>query len=474
MPSAHGETIRPTGGDRLARWVGAVDVWIPLVYVALSAAWIVGSDLLLGRVFPPSIPGSERWSIVKGLGFVAVTALALHVGLRRALADERAAYAALERSNERKAQFIAMLSHELRNPLAPLRHALWLLDRVPSDSDQAAGARATLGRQVLHLSRLTDDLLDVTRISRGKVRLQRERVDLVDVVRRAVEDHRALFTSRQVSLDAALPQGPLWLDADPTRLGQVVGNVLWNAAKFTDPGGSAVVTVRRGGDQLAEVRVKDDGIGIPKDLLAHVFEPFVQADRSLDRKRGGLGLGLALVRSLVELHGGAVEALSDGPGRGAEVVVRLPVVPEPPALSVPARLTGRESMPRHRVLVVEDNVDAAETLREMLRLWDHDVEVAHDGPRGLERARAFRPDVVLCDIGLPGMDGYAVARALRADPASASVFLVAVTGYASPEDARRAAGAGFDLHLGKPVPIEVLEEVLATAPTAAAARAAVH
>jgi CheY-like chemotaxis protein/two-component sensor histidine kinase len=325
---------------------------------------------------------------------------------------------------------------------------------------------------VLHLSRLTDDLLDVTRISRGKVRLQRERVDLVDVVRRAIEDHGALFASRQVSLEAALPATPLWLDADPTRLGQVVGNVLWNAAKFTDPGGRAAVTVRRAGEGLAEVRIRDDGIGIPADLLPDVFEPFVQADRSLDRTRGGLGLGLALVRSLVELHGGTVEALSDGPGRGAEVVLRLPVVPEPPALAVPERPIGRESMPHHRVLVVEDNVDAAETLREMLRLWDHDVEVAHDGPGGLERARAFRPDVVLCDIGLPGMDGYEVARALRSDPVSASVFLVAVTGYASPEDARRAAGAGFDLHLGKPVPIEVLEEVLATAPSAA--RAAVH
>jgi two-component system CheB/CheR fusion protein len=449
-----------------------VDVWIPLLYVAMSAAWIVGSDLLLGRIFPPSVPESGGWSIAKGLGFVVVTAVALHVGLQRALADEREAFHALERSNERKAQFIAMLSHELRNPLAPLRHALWLLDRAPADSEQAANARATLGRQVLHLSRLTDDLLDVTRISRGKVRLQRERVDLVDVVRRAIDDHGALFASRQVALEASLPPAPLWLDADPTRIGQVVGNVLWNAAKFTDPGGRAAVTVRRAGDGLAEVRVRDDGIGIPADLLADVFEPFVQADRSLDRTRGGLGLGLALVRSLVELHGGTVEALSAGPGQGAEFVVRLPLVPEPPALSLPARPTGRESMPRHRVLVVEDNVDAAETLREMLRLWDHDVEVAHDGPRGLERARDFRPDVVLCDIGLPGMDGYEVARALRADPSSASAFLVAVTGYASPEDARRAAGAGFDLHLGKPVPIEVLEEVLATAPAPAPARTA--
>jgi two-component system CheB/CheR fusion protein len=404
----------------------------------------------------------------KALGFVLVTGVALHFGLRRALADERAAFAALHASDERKSAFIAMLSHELRNPLAPLRHALWLLDRVAPDSEQAVGARATLARQVLHLSRLTDDLLDATRVSHGKIQLQRAPVDVVEIVRRAVEDHASLFTSRQVTLVSELPELPLRLDADATRLGQVFGNVLWNAAKFTDPGGRAEVRVEREPGGVVLVRVRDDGIGIPADILPHVFDPFVQADRSLDRTRGGLGLGLSLVKALVELHGGSVQARSDGPGNGAEFSIRLPLAPEEPALARPLA-AGREIMPRHRVLVVEDNVDAAETLREMLLLWDHDVEVVHDGLSGIERAREFHPDVVLCDIGLPGMDGYAVARALRADPSISSAFLVAVTGYASPEDARRAVGAGFDLHLGKPVPIEVLEEVLATAPASRAA-----
>ena len=454
-----------------ARWLARVDVWIPALYLAASAAWIVASGALLGRVLPFLRDGGP-WSVSKGLGFVVVTAVALHVGLRRALADERAAYEALHASDERKTQFIAMLSHELRNPLAPLRHALWLLDRVPAESEQAASARATLGRQVLHLTRLTDDLLDVTRISRGKIRLQRERIDLVEVVRRAVDDHAALFGSRQVTLQASLSSVPLWLDGDPTRIGQVVGNVLWNAAKFTDPGGEASVVVERAAGGAAELRIRDDGIGIPADLLPHVFEPFVQEDRSLDRTRGGLGLGLALVRSLVELHGGTAVALSGGRGLGTEIVLRFPLLPEQPALAIRSRAIGHESMPRHRVLVVEDNHDAAETLREMLLLWDHDVEVAYDGRVGVERARAFLPDVVLCDIGLPGMDGYEVARAIRSDPATSSAYLVAVTGYASPEDARRAVGAGFDLHLGKPVPIEVLEEVLATAP--GAARAVMH
>jgi two-component system CheB/CheR fusion protein len=471
-------THRTVGDDRLPgerrfdwRLAGRVDVWVPLVYLACSAAWIAGSDLLLARAIP-SLGVGSGWSIAKGLGFVLVTAVALHVGLRRALADERAAFAALRASDERKSAFIAMLSHELRNPLAPLRHALWLLDRSAPDSEQAVGARQTLARQVLHLSRLTDDLLETTRVSRGKIHLHRSPVDLVEVVRSAVADHAALFAARHVALVPDLPDLPLRLDGDATRLGQVVGNVLWNAAKFSDPGGRAEVRVERAPGGVALLRVRDDGIGIPADVLPHVFEPFVQADRSLDRTRGGLGLGLSLVKAMVELHGGTVEIRSDGPGRGAEISIRIPLLPEQPALSRPAS-AAREVMPRHRVLVVEDNHDAAETLREMLLLWDHDVEVAHDGKVGVERARAFHPDVVLCDIGLPGMDGYAVARALRADPAVSSAYLVAVTGYASPEDARRAAGAGFDLHLGKPVPIEVLEEVLATAPVASRA-AAVH
>jgi len=455
---------------QVRRW--RVDLWIPAFYVAASAVWIALSDVVLGRAFRLA-QDSTLWSIWKGCGFVTVTAVALHVGLRWALAHEREAFEALHRSDERKSQFIAMLSHELRNPLAPLRHALWLLERAGADSEQAASARATLGRQLLHLTRITDDLLDVTRISHGLVRLQTARVDLVDLVRRAVDDHAALFASRRVTLETDLGTLPLWLDADATRLGQVIGNVLWNAAKFTDPGGRASITVARSAGGFAVVQVRDDGIGIPADVLARVFEAFVQADTSLDRTRGGLGLGLAIVKTLVERHGGTVEARSDGIGRGAEFTIRLPLAPEEPLLA-PAGRPREETMPRHRVLVVEDNLDAAETLREMLLLWDHEVEVAHDGREGIDKARAFQPDVVLCDIGLPVMDGYAVARAMRSDPELSSAFLVAVTGYASADDARRAAGAGFDRHLGKPVPLELLQEVLATAPGTTPMRVAVH
>jgi signal transduction histidine kinase/CheY-like chemotaxis protein len=451
-----------------------VDLWVPALYVLVSVAWIGTSDFILANVFR-FFEDSTAWSISKGFGFVAVAALALHLGLRWTMAREREAYEALHESDERKSSFIAMLSHELRNPLAPLRHALWLLDRAGPGSEQAAHARATLGRQLLHLTRITDDLLDVTRISRGKIQLQKARVDLVDVVRRTVQDHEALFGARKVSLSAAIPTLPLWIDADATRIGQVVGNVLWNAAKFTNPGGHAAIEVERAAGGFAEVRIRDDGIGIPRFVLAHVFEPFVQADTSLDRTRGGLGLGLSIVKTLVALHGGTVEARSEGTGQGAEFTIRLPLAPEQPTL---LRTPGprHDAMPRHRVLVVEDNLDAAETLREMLLMWEHDVEVAHDGREGLEKAREFQPDVVLCDIGLPEMDGYEVARAIRSDPELSSAFLVAVTGYASHDDARRAAGAGFDRHLGKPVPVEVLEEVLATAPPSRspAASRAVH
>ena len=375
------------------------------------------------------------------------------------ITERKRAEQALRESDRRKSEFLAMLSHELRNPLAPVRNALWILENAER-SDQAAAARATLNRQVMHLTRIVDDLLDVTRVARGKIDLQKARVDLGDVARRAVEDYRTLFSGRDVSLELRVEVGPIAVDADPVRLGQVLGNLLHNAAKFTSPGGRAVVVVGLAGPGTAVVTVRDDGAGIAPELLHLVFEAFTQGETTLARSRGGLGLGLALVKGLVELHGGSVEARSDGPGRGAEFLVRLPLAPERPALNEPARAAAT-AMSQRRVLVIEDNIDAAETLQEMLRLWGHEVAVAHDGRAGLDEARTFKPDVVLCDIGLPVMDGYQVARAIRNDPALASTFLVALTGYALAEDRRRAAAAGFDRHLAKPVPIDAIEDVLA-------------
>jgi PAS domain S-box-containing protein len=381
------------------------------------------------------------------------------------ITDRKRAEQALRESDQRKSEFLAMLSHELRNPLAPVRNALWILENAER-SDQAAAARATLNRQVMHLTRIVDDLLDVTRVARGKIDLQKVRIDLGDVVRRAVEDYRTLFSSRDVSLELSVEGGPLAVDADPVRLGQVLGNLLHNAAKFTSPGGRAGVVVGLDAPGTAVVTVRDDGVGIAPELLHLVFEAFTQGEMTLARSRGGLGLGLALVKGLVELHGGSVEARSDGPGRGAEFLVRIPLAPERAALNEPAR-PAATAMPQRRVLVIEDNIDAAETLGEMLRLWGHEVAVAHDGRAGLEKARTFTPDVVLCDIGLPVMDGYQVCRAIRNDPALAHTFLVALTGYTLAEDQRRAAAAGFDRHLGKPVAIDVIEDVLANPPSRA-------
>ncbi|WP_242342331.1 ATP-binding protein [Anaeromyxobacter terrae] len=382
----------------------------------------------------------------------------------RAEQELRRSNALLRETDRRKDEFLGVLSHELRNPLAPIRNALSLLDRVEPGGDDAARAKAIIDRQVVHLTRIVDDLLDVTRISRGKIRLKRSRVELADLLRRTVEDHRTLFASRDIAVEVRLGEVPAWLDADATRLAQVIGNLLQNAAKFTDRGGHVEVTLER---QAGEgvVRVRDDGAGIPAEMLGRVFEPFTQADDSLHRSRGGLGLGLSLVKGLVTLHGGSVEARSGGAGRGAELVVHLPLAPESPLLRAETPVPVTPGGPL-RVLVIEDNVDAAETLRELLLMWGHDVTVAHDGAAGVERARALRPEVVLCDIGLPVMNGYEVARALRADPALSSTFLVAVTGYALPEDRRLAAEAGFSRHLAKPVSLETLEQLLATAPRA--------
>lgn len=370
---------------------------------------------------------------------------------------EREHAEALREADRRKDEFIAVLSHELRNPLAPIRTGLDVLERAPPGSEASRRAMAILRRQVSQLTRLVDDLLDVTRISRGKLTLRREPVDLVTLVRQTVDDYEDLFEAGGVALAASLPDEPVWIDGDAPRIAQAIGNLLQNAAKFTSRGGRTDVSVGREGDRV-HVRVRDTGAGIPAEMLPHMFEPFTQADRTLDRSRGGLGLGLALVKGLVELHGGAVRAESQGVGAGAVLTLTLPVT-EPPA---PVAAVPRPSAaPKARVLVVEDNEDAAEMLRELLCMAGHDVDVAHSGPDGLTRARERKPDVVLCDIGLPGMNGYEVARALTSVFDGARPRLVALTGYASPEDRKRAREAGFDAHLAKPVDLAALRRALA-------------
>jgi PAS domain S-box-containing protein len=382
------------------------------------------------------------------------------IGTVQDITDRRMMEQALADASRRKDEFLAILSHELRNPLAPLRNALHILARSEPAGEQAHRMQAIIERQVSHLTRLVDDLLDVTRISRGKVQLQRERLELGALVRRTVEDHRSTLAANGIVLDGPTASSPMWLTADPTRIAQVVGNILSNAAKFTPSGGRVDVALEQEGED-AVLRVRDTGVGITREMLDRLFEPFTQADQSLDRARGGLGLGLSVAKDLVELHGGSVTATSEGTGRGAEFTVRLPL--EAAAEKIVAAQEARSARSR-RVLIIEDDADAAVSLQGVLELDGHQVQVARNGPEGLAKARAFQPEVVLCDVGLPGMDGYEVARACRSDEALSGLFLVALTGYALPDDRERAQQAGFQRHLAKPPSFEELQQLLAQAP----------
>jgi PAS domain S-box-containing protein len=367
----------------------------------------------------------------------------------------------LREADRRKDEFLAMLGHELRNPLAPIRNAVQILNERGRQDVVEQRAREIIDRQAAHMARLIDDLLDVARISRGKILLRPRRLDLADLVRATVEDHRDDLEAGglEVELDL-LRETQVWVDGDPTRISQALGNLLHNARKFTDPGGKVTVRLEDDSRQgTASVVVCDTGIGMEPEMLERLFETFSQADRSLDRSRGGLGLGLALVKGLIEQHGGEVKADSDGPGCGSRFTIRLPRSTEPE----PEVQPGPEPSLRvsRRILVIEDHADAAESLKLLLEMSGHEVETAPDGRAGLVTALQFRPDVVLCDIGLPlGMDGYAVARALRAAEDGHRPYLVALTGYGQSEDQRLAHEAGFDRHLTKPVDLLVLERVL--------------
>jgi two-component system CheB/CheR fusion protein len=377
--------------------------------------------------------------------------------------ESRRRIRALSEAEDNKNQFLAMLSHELRNPLTPIRNSLFILDHAEASSQQAQRAKAVIVRQVAQLSRMVEDLLDVTRISRGKLQVQRTGVELGELVRRTAEDHRSVIVQSGLDLELRMPDHAMWVQGDPARLSQAIGNLLQNAAKFTARGGHVMMALEEDiGSGRAIVRVRDDGAGLGPELLERLFQPFAQADSTLDRTRGGLGLGLALTKGLVEEHGGTIRVSSDGPGKGSEFTIVLPLG-EPP--------TDTESSAPHglphprRVLVIEDNLDAAESLREALQLSRHAVEVAYNGTEGLNKAKVFKPDVILCDIGLPGMDGYEVARTVRADPDLHSIYLVALTGYALPEDLARARRAGFEQHLAKPPSMDRIETVLAEAAT---------
>jgi PAS domain S-box-containing protein len=381
------------------------------------------------------------------------------------ITQRKRAEEALRAADRRKDEFITMLGHELRNPLGPIRNAVQILELISSQEPEARESRAMIERQVKHMARMIDDLLDVSRIARGKIRLRTERCDLGRIVRDTASDSRRVFEAAGLALEVGVPAEPLWIKGDVTRLSQVIGNLLHNAQKFTDAGGRVVVrAAAEPGRDRAVVTVRDTGAGIEPDVLARMFEAFSQADTSLDRTRGGLGLGLALVKGLVELHGGEVRASSEGAGRGAEFTIRLPR-DVPATADEPAEDPEPDQAAHSRVLVVEDNIDAAQSLRMLLKMNGHEVAVAHDGPSALAAAGSFRPGLVLCDLGLPGgMSGYDVARALRQSPETAATPLIAISGYGREEDQHRSREAGFDLHLTKPVDFARIRQILASPP----------
>jgi signal transduction histidine kinase/DNA-binding response OmpR family regulator len=370
-------------------------------------------------------------------------------------------YLHVQENDRRKNEFLAMLAHELRNPLAPIRSAVDLLRMLELDDENLLWASEVISRQVDHLVRLVDDLLDISRISGGKIQLRSEIVDARSVVQRAVETSRPVIDARKHTLKASLPSEPLPVKADPVRLAQCLANLLNNAAKYTQEGGRIDLELVRFGRE-AVFTVRDNGIGISPEKLTSVFDLFTQVDRSLDRAQGGLGIGLTLVRRLVEKHGGTVQASSDGPNRGSQFVIRLPALDEALAADAKSRPAAPEleSSPARRVLVVDDYPRVAESLMKILALAGHEVKVAFDGPGALEEVAAFQPDVVVLDIGLPGLDGYQVARHIRNDPAYPHMTLIAVTGYGQKEDQRRAREAGFDHHLTKPVDCAALLELI--------------
>jgi signal transduction histidine kinase len=368
-----------------------------------------------------------------------------------------------EDADRRKDEFLAMLGHELRNPLAPIRNAVQMLTLRPDDPAIVAAARDMIGRQTAQMTRLVDELLDASRIARGKVRLRPERLDVAALARTAAADLRPQLEAAGLSLVTAIPATPLWVYGDAARLAQVLGNLLDNARKFTDRGGQVTVRACQDAD-WAVLAVEDTGIGLAPDALPRLFEVFSQIDTGNERNRGGLGLGLAVVKGIVELHGGSVMALSDGPGQGSTFRVHLPLA-ESSTTDPAEKRRGphrKRAAPPRRVLVVDDNVDAADSLATLLRADGHDVEIAHDGPAALELAAGCRPEVVFMDIGLPaGMDGYEAARRLREQPGNEAAVVIALTGFGQERDVEQTRAAGFWTHLVKPVPYTTVQELLA-------------
>ncbi|HYG74929.1 MAG TPA: response regulator [Planctomycetota bacterium] len=374
---------------------------------------------------------------------------------RRAEEEMRKANERLIEANRRKDEFLAMLAHELRNPLGPIRNSVEVLKRTETLTSTSQKSYEVIERQVAHMAHLIDDLLDVSRISSGKILLRKHKTDLCAVAKTVLDDYEVSLRKNDLKSTLVVPNHPVWVMADPTRIAQIIGNLLNNSVKFSDPGGKIEINISVHNNEVS-LAVHDTGIGMTAETVQRLFDPFHQADSSLDRSKGGLGLGLALVKGIVDLHGGTVQASSPGPKAGSTVRFSLPMSPDQTAPE-PETKTDREPALHHRILVIEDNLDAAESLQMLLTLDGYSVRIASSGQQGIDEARTFLPDVVICDIGLPGnLDGYAVAEALRRMPEFSNSLLIALTGYGQVKDLRRAKEAGFNVHLIKPVnPVEL-------------------
>lgn len=414
-------------------------------------------DGILHHSLVSKFPILDSSGLVKGTGGVAID-ITEHMQAVRQLQD---ATEKLREADRRKDEFLATLAHELRNPLAPISNGLHILRQAGSDGPVAERVLPMMERQMNHLVRLVDDLLEVSRISRGKIELKKERSDLVAILRHALDTSQPAIQAGNHQLTVALPSEPVWLNIDPVRMTQVFTNLLNNAAKFTEAGGHIDLTLElRDGEAIVSVR--DSGIGIPAEMLPHVFDLFTQVKRKLGRSQDGLGIGLSLARSLVEMHGGRIEVHSEGIAQGSEFVVHLPLAILAPADSEETPVPAPAIQATQRILVTDDNQDAADSLALLLRSLGHDVQVVYNGSTALERLVSFKPNVVVLDIGMPDMDGYEVARRIRQHPDGKNVLLIALTGWGQNEDRRHTREAGFDHHLVKPVGIETLQALLAS------------
>jgi PAS domain S-box-containing protein len=440
-PSEDVQSGKPARELEVARDQGSVE----------DEGWRVKKDrtLFWANVVITAIYDKER----RLVGYAKVT---------RDMTEKRKAQA-LEAADRQKNAFLAMLAHELRNPLAPISNALQLLKLPDIDASTLQQTTEMMERQVVHLVRLVDDLLDVSRVITGKLTFKPEPVELTAAVNRAIEESQSSIDARGHELLLSLPARPIIVDADIHRLAQVITNLLDNAAKYTEKPSQIWLCVERRGEE-ALIRVKDAGIGISAEFLPNIFDLFVQADNSLERPKGGLGIGLNVVKRIVDLHGGSVEVASAGLGQGSAFTIRLPISKSsaPAAATDSAIHTEHGQVTKRKILVVDDNVDAAVSITALLKGWGHEVQTAYNGLAALEKARRFRPDVILLDIGLPGISGYEVAKTLRAEPAFQGVIIAALTGYGQDADRQRSWEAGFDYHLTKPPDPNILESLLAS------------